>query len=207
MDPIVHATRRRFAAIRWRDGRRRAIGFLAGLACACATSGWIATAVAADKESDLEHTVKAVFLYKFLNYAEWPPTAFSGVDAPFVIGIYGADEIADALTLLAAGRTVSGRFVQVRRIRRGEALSGVHMLFVGVAETAQLPSLVRAAQRTPLLVVSEADDALDLGSAINLLVVDGRVRFDVSLDAAEKSGVRLSSRLLAVARSVRNRGG
>lgn len=168
----------------------------------------VSTAVAATNsgETDLERSIKAVFLYKFLNYADWPPTAFTDANAPFVIGIYGEDAMADDLAQLAVGRTVSGRAVDVRKLRRGDSLAGIHVLFVSTDETSQLPVLARAAVRQPMLIVSEGDGALGAGSAINLLVVDGRVRFDISLDAAEKSGVHLSSRLLSVARTVRSRG-
>jgi hypothetical protein len=151
----------------------------------------------------LERVVKAVFLFKFLDYAEWPSAAFPNGTAPYVIGVYGAGDIARELGQITAGRTVGDRPVEVRRLRRGESLAGMHMLFVGADESAALPALVRAAQGTPLLVVGEDEHGLVGGSAINLVLVDGKVRFDVALDAAERAGVRLSSRLLAVARSVR----
>jgi len=51
--------------------------------------------------------------------------------------------------------------------------------------------------------VTESDGALTQGSMINFVLVDRRVRFEVALDSAEKSGLKLSSRLLAVARQVR----
>jgi uncharacterized protein DUF4154 len=176
------------------------------IACICCVATMVTSVGAAvNDETDLERTVKAVFLFKFLNYADWPPTAFTDANAPYVIGIYGADAMASDLAQLAEGRTVSGRSVEVRRLRRTDSLAGVHVLFVGAADAAQLPALARAALRQPLLVVSEGEGALDAGSAISLLVVDGRVRFDVALDAADKSGVHLSSRLLSVARTVRNR--
>ncbi len=162
---------------------------------------------AAEPDPALARVVKAVFLYKFLNYAEWPAAAFAQPESPYVIGVYGADEIAAELAQLAAGRTVADRPVQIRKVRRGDPLAGVHVLFVGAPENAQVAALARAARQQGILVVSEAGDGLAQGSAINLLIVDGRVRFDVAVDAAEKAGVRLSSRLLAVARSVRGAGG
>lgn len=158
---------------------------------------------AAPAEPSLERVVKAVFLYKFLDYAEWPVAALADASAPYVIGVYGADDIARELAQIASGHTANGRAVDVRRLRRGESLAGLHMLFVGAGESAQMPALVRAVQGMPVLVVAEDEHGLAGGSAINLVVVDGKVRFDVALDAAERAGVRLSSRLLAVARSVR----
>ena len=167
----------------------------------------VAAPASAQAPSAPERSVKAVFLYKFLNYAEWPSAAFASDDAPYVIGILGADDVARELSQIAADHTVGGRPVQVRRVKRGEPLSGIHVLFVGAAESKELPALSRQAQGNGVLLVSEDQRAAKPESAINLVVDDGKVRFDVSLDVAEKSGVHLSSRLLGVARSVRSAGG
>jgi hypothetical protein len=206
VDTVIRSLQCPPGAARRRRQRRLVLRVLASAAFACTAGAATVHVAVAEDETDLERTVKAAFLYKFLNYAEWPASAFADARSPFVIDVYGADAIADALTLLATGRPVAGRAVEVRKLRRGQTLAGAHVLFVGSAASRELPSLARAMQHDPLLIVSEEDGALRLGSCINLLVVNGRVRFDVSLDAAEKAGVKLSSRLLAVARSVHNRG-
>lgn len=149
-----------------------------------------------------ERRVKAAFLYKFLGYTEFPASAFADATAPVVIGVAGADELAAELTRIVAGRTVQGRTIAVRVLREADAAAGVHLLFVGGSDSARMRSLLKAAQPAPMLVVSEADDGLQQGSVINFRVVDERVRFDVSLDAAEKNSVKLSSRLLSVANHV-----
>ena len=188
-----------------RFARRGSIaGLLGWLACVGLLALASAGALADEADRGLERTVKAVFLYKFLNYAEWPESAFTDPRAPFVIGVYGADDIVSELTSLAAARPDTDRPVEVRKITRGDSLAGLHVLFVGSGAGNPLPMLAQARERRALLVVTESDRAAGAGTAINLLVVDGRVRFDVFLDAAEKAGIRLSSRLLAVARFVRN---
>jgi hypothetical protein len=150
-----------------------------------------------------ERAVKAAFLYKFLGYVEWPPTALPHADTPFVIGIMGADEIAAELVQITTGRTVDNRSLVVRRLRDGDPLAGLHAIFVGRSEAARMAPLLRAAQQHGILTVTESPGALDLGSAINFLLLEGRVRFEISVDAAEKSGLKLSSRLLSVAQAVR----
>jgi hypothetical protein len=77
------------------------------------------------------------------------------------------------------------------------------MVFVG-RESARLVSIARSLAGTPVLIVSEAPGALEQGSMINLVVSDGRVRFEVAPQTAERNGLRISSRLLAVAQSVRS---
>jgi hypothetical protein len=149
-----------------------------------------------------ERRVKAAFLYKFLGYTEFPAAAFADAGAPVVIGVLGADELAAELGRIVAGRSVQARPITVKPLREGEGVGGVHLLFVGGADSARVRSVLKGAQPAPMLVVSESDDGLQQGSVINFRVVDERVRFDVSLDAAEKNSVKLSSRLLSVANHV-----
>jgi len=150
-----------------------------------------------------ERAVKAAFLYKFLSYVEWPAAAFTQGDAPIVVGVVGSDEVVTELQQIAAARSVDNRAVVVRRVREGESLAGLHALFVGRNEHARLPALVKSAQQRGVLIVTDWPGALDQGAAINFLTIDGRIRFEISVEAAERSGVKLSSRLLAVAQNVR----
>ena len=154
-----------------------------------------------------ERGVKAAFLYKFVAYVDWPATAFSQADAPIVIGVMGADDIATELQQITASRTVNNRPIVVRRMHDGDSMAGLHMLFVGRSEAARLPALARAAQQRSVLTVTDSPGALDQGAVINFVMADGRVRFAISVEAADRSGLRLSSRLLAVAQSVRTGAG
>ena len=156
-----------------------------------------------DAPAQPEQSIKAAFLYKFLSYVEWRPGTFAQPGAPIVIGVLGATDVAEQLTAIAAGRKAGERPIEVRRVLATDALDGVHMLFVGRDQSAHVAELAPAAQRRGVLLVTNYDGALDDGSAINLVVIDNRVRFEVSLDATEKSGLKLSSRMLSVALWVR----
>lgn len=154
----------------------------------------------------LEERVKAAFLYKIIAYVEWPASAFAQASTPISIGVMGADAIAGELSDIVTGRTVQNRPLEVRRLKRGELPAGLHILFIGRAESALLGQLAPKAQQGPVLIVTESEGALLQGSAINFVMRDGRVRFEISLPAAEKNGIRLSSRLLAVAQQVHTEG-
>jgi hypothetical protein len=180
---------------------------LGGLAILLASfmAGAGSPALTQDEErsnTGLERGVKAAFLYKFLGFIEWPPEAFPQPDSPFVIGVIGADTVAAELAQIAAGRTVNNRPVTVKKITNGEPFSELHMLFIGRSESARQAQLLRTAQQHPIVTVTETEGALAQGSVINFRVADGRVRFDVSVVAAEKSDLKLSSRMLSVASSV-----
>jgi hypothetical protein len=181
--------------MRWLGGRFAAAALVAVVCAPFAVAQVPATAS--------ERSVKAAFVYKFLAYVDWPADAFASAEAPLVIGVAGADEFAADLADVVRGRVLGNHPLEVRRMRPGESLRGLNVLFVGAPERGRLATLARAAAARGILTVSESDDGLDQGSVINFIVVDGRVRFEVALDAAERAGIRLSSRLLAVAHFVR----
>jgi hypothetical protein len=166
----------------------------------CVFAGVVAATAALAQREATEAGVKAAFLYKFGNYIEWPANAFTSASAPLVIGVQGADEVASELERLAPGRTVNQHPLVVKRVREGEPLRGIHILFIG-KEQANAATLL-AAQKQGVLAVTESERGLEMGSAINFVTAGERVGFEVSLDAAEKSGHRISSRMLTVARRV-----
>jgi len=155
----------------------------------------------ADAQAD-EYRVKAAFLYKFGSYIEWPSRSFTRADSPVAIGVMGADALADELAQIVAGRSVNGRAVQVRKLRPGDPIAGLHILFIGRADDGRLPEVLAAARGRALLTVTESDEALELGSMINFVVVDDKVRFDVAPPPADSGNLRISARLLGVARKV-----
>ena len=163
---------------------------------------WALPALPQGETRPAEVQIKAAFLYKFGDFVQWPAPMFARADAPFVIGVLGADELAAALEQLVVDRTVQGRPIVVRRLRRGEALAGLHVLFIGQAESARLAETLAAARGHPMLIVTETENALAAGSMINFVAEESRVRFDVALPSAERGQLKISSRLLAVARRV-----
>ena len=158
--------------------------------------------LAAQAPRAAEVQIKAAFLYKFGGFVEWPAASFARPDSPFTIGVLGADAMAAELERVAAGRTVQGRPVAVHKLRRGEPPAGLHVLFVGQQEAAKLAEVLAAVKGTMPLVVTDSENGLAQGSMINFVSSEDKVRFDVALPPAERGQLRISARLLAVARKV-----
>jgi hypothetical protein len=150
--------------------------------------------------AQLEQDIKAAFLFRFLSFVEWPESAFARPESPIVLGVMGSEEVLAALQEAAAGRVAQARPVSVRRVAEGDSVAGLHALFVGRAAAGVLPKLAAV---PALLVVAESEGALERGAVVNFLRQDGRVRFEVALDSAERRGLRISSRMLSVAANVR----
>nr|WP_315398541.1 YfiR family protein [uncultured Duganella sp.] len=151
-----------------------------------------------------ERAVKADFLTKFLGYVDFPAGPLDP-GTPYVVGVAGADDIAAELIRITSGRTVNNHTVVVRRIQGGDGAGGLHLLFVGA--DADEAALVKAAQLAGALSVTESSTGIEAGSVINFVLADERVRFEVSLAAADRARLKLSSRLLSVAYAVRKAGG
>lgn len=176
---------------------RAAFAFLA--ACTACPAAWAGEAKAAEIS---QQQVEAAYLYKFGGYVTWPDKAFAGPDSPIVIGVAGSDSVAEDLTNMVAGRTIGNRPIVVKRIHDGDPLGGIHILFIGSPRAAQSSDLFESSRGLPILVVTEGKDGLALGGAVSFVVVDERVRFDVSLGAVQENGLKLSSQLLSVAHAV-----
>jgi YfiR/HmsC-like len=163
-------------------------------------SGCVGPCLAQADVQSAEYKVKAAFLYKFASYIEWPSQVFERPESPIVIGVAGADAMSDELAQVVTGRSIGGRPVEVRKLGRGAPLNGLQILFVGRSDRSSSDVLASAKGR-PVLTVTESEDAFARGM-INFVIVDDRVRFDVALREAEISNLKVSARLLRVARRV-----
>ena len=109
-----------------------------------------------------------------------------------------ADELADVVV----GRTVDGRPVTVRKMRRGESTVGLQILFIGGSDAARIAAALASIKGQPILTVAESENALALGANINFVIVGDKVRFDIAPRQAESQNLKISARMLAVARKI-----
>jgi len=153
-------------------------------------------------DSTGEAQIKAAFICKFGNYVEWPAGDKKSADAPFVIGAMTSDAVVSELTRAAAGRTVNGRPIVVRKLARGDPVDDLGIIFVARTHSAALADTLASIRGRPILTITESEGADAAGSMVNFVVVDDRVRFDIALQPAEHSSLKISGRLLTLARKV-----
>jgi hypothetical protein len=159
-------------------------------------------AQAADATEAYETQVKAAYLYKFAAYVEWPEGSFARDDSPIVIGVIGADALADELQLLVTGQTLKGRRFHVRRMQRVESPFEVQVLFVGPIERDRMDAALAATRGHPVLTVSDSRVAHARGSMINFVPSGDRLRFQVALRPVTASRLKLSALMLTAAAQV-----
>ena len=151
--------------------------------------------------ADIEDSIKATYLYKFLGYVDWPAGTFAAPDTPQVIAVLRADEVLAELQVLAGVRNaqLGNRRLVVRRLTADEPLDGVHVLHIGRGAHPVEPI---AWSRLPVLVVTDNPAGISEHAALNFVTIDRRVRFEAAPATAERAGLKLSARLLAVAERV-----
>jgi hypothetical protein len=171
--------------------------FIAALFCT-----QTASAQTSEQSNYLERQVKAAYLYKFASYVEWPEGVFAGSDSPLIIGVIGADAVADELDRIVAGHTANGRPITTRKLKHGDPLSGLHILFIGRIEKGHVVETLAEAKNQPLLTVTESEEAHALGSMINFVVSNDRLRFQVALTPVNISHLKISARMLTAAYKV-----
>jgi hypothetical protein len=151
-----------------------------------------------------EHTVKAVFLYSFGRYVQWPPKSFANPKSPFVIGVLGEDWFGGALDEIAKRRTLRNRPIVIKRFASLDAFKEpCHILFVSRSLTAdQQTAVIAKLADKPVLLVGEAPGFAERGGTANFVTDADRVSIEINTDAIQLAGLRVDARLLSLAKRV-----
>jgi hypothetical protein len=142
-----------------------------------------------------EHDAKAAFIFKLVNFVQWPGDA----SGDLVIGFVGADSTGDSLQRQAYGKPVNGRRVVVRHLTRDGDLKACQVVFLGASEGKNPASVLERLRGGNVLTVGETDGFSQRGGMVNLLLTEGRIRFEVNPQAAGRARLQISSRLLSLA--------
>jgi hypothetical protein len=153
-----------------------------------------------------EYEIKAVFLYNFAQFVQWPPDAFADKSAPLVIGILGNDPFGSYMDEAVRGETVNGRPFVVRRFGREEEVDGCHILFISRSESGRLDQILDKLKGKSVLTVGDMDDFSHYGGMIRFVTENNKVRLRINVEAAKSAGLKISSKLLRPAEIVSRRG-
>lgn len=153
-----------------------------------------------------EYQVKAVFLFNFAQFVEWPPRAFPDPQAPFVIGILGKDPFGPQLDAVVRGETVGNRPLVIERYRNIGAVQNCNILFIGRSEMGDLPHILEVLKGRSILTVTDAEDGDPRGVMIQLVTRSNRIRLRIDVAAARAGNLVISSKLLRPAEIVGGEG-
>jgi hypothetical protein len=163
-----------------------------GLALLTATPAWAAPAAAAPSE----YQIKAVFLFNFAQFVEWPASVFADAKAPLVIGVLGDDPFGPVLDEAVRGEKIDGHPLVVRRYRRADDIADCHLLFISRTESVQHERILARLKSRSLLTVGDTDAFNRHGGMVRFVTESNKVRFKINVQAARAAGLVISSKLL-----------
>jgi len=166
-----------------------------------AASAWVWPAQAAERVAG-EYEIKAAFLYNFAQYIEWPSNGVADAGDTFVIGILGEDPFGDAFDNIARDKTIQGKRIVVRRFATVEDYTPCHILFVAPSAVDNVPALLERIEGSHVLLAGDTEGLAQRGIVINFFIEKSKVRFEINVDAATRMGLKISSKLLRLAKIV-----
>jgi len=149
-----------------------------------------------------EYQVKAVFLFNFAQFVEWPPAAFGDGTSPLVIGVLGDNPFGTYLDETVRDEKVGNRPLEVRRYQRVEEIKTCHVLFVGLSEANRLEQILAGLKDRSILIVGDSNDFVQRGGMIQLASSQSRIRLRINEGAAKTANLTISSKLLRSAELV-----
>jgi len=159
-----------------------------------------ASSAAAQSQAD-EYRVKAAFLFHFAQLVAWPPDAVLSRKS-FDLCTVGDDPFRGELESQVEGKAIGSQTMHVRHLKLTQDVRGCQMIFAGREEAKEISALLTLLGTAPVVTVGESDDFLLQGGIIRFCLEQNRIRFEINLDAAEKAKLKISSRLLLLAKSV-----
>lgn len=150
-----------------------------------------------------EYLIKAAYLYNFALFVEWPDDAFADLDAPFVVGILEPDPFGWAIDKTVEGKRINSRRIVVERLQSTQDLRHCHILFVSGADGAVAADLTKRLGSLPILIVDDAPKGAEPSGTVTFTVKDDKVGFEIDLQAAKRTRLKIGSRILSLARFVR----
>lgn len=149
-----------------------------------------------------EYRLKAVFLFNFAQFVEWPAEAFTDTKSPLVIGILGTDPFGSYLDETVKGEVVQGRTLEIKRFRAIDEVDNCHILFVSTSESSNLEAIFNRLSGKPILTAGDGSDFASRGGMVRFLTESKKIRLRINLDPVRASKLTISSKLLRVAEIV-----
>jgi hypothetical protein len=170
----------------------------------CLVSVLVPGIAAAQEDSVDEYKLKAAMLFNLTNFVEWPNSAYPDRKAPITLCILGQDPFAISLSSTIPRETDKGRSMVVRHLQSDQETRGCHILYVSLSERRTTAHIFSTLNGSCILTVGEMTQFAARGGIIQFSMEDQHVRFDINLDAAYRAGLKISSKLLALAQIVNN---
>jgi hypothetical protein len=153
-------------------------------------------------ETTGEYQVKAAFLFHFAQFVEWPADAFGNATSPLTYCLREEDPFHGALDEALKGKSIGGRELRMRHLKRPEPVEGCHVLFIGNSDPKRLEEDLASTRGRAVLTVGDTESFSKMGGIIGFCLEERKVRFDINLESAGKARLKISAKLLSLAKTV-----
>ncbi len=177
-----------------RRAGRAVVSLIAALTFPCFSS--------AQTSSTGEYEVKAAFLFHFAQFVEWPEAAFKDSSSPLTYCTIGDDPFHGALETTLSGKAIGARSFRVLHFKQPQEIQGCQVLFIGAEEKRLLPPILAGSKDDSVLIVGDSEHFAKDGGMIGFLLEENKIRFEINLEATKKAKLKISSKLLALAKTV-----
>jgi hypothetical protein len=151
-----------------------------------------------------EYQLKAVFLFNFTQFVDWPSNVFENDRSPLVIGVIGENPFGSYLTQTVSGEKINGHPLTVQYFKNEEEIKSCHILFVNIHETKKLEQVLEAVKSRNILTVSDQPDFLKQDGMIKFVTNNNKIKLQINMEACKESKMVLSSKLLRLAEIIKN---
>jgi hypothetical protein len=155
------------------------------------------------EEDAAESEVKAAFVYNFIKFVDWPAKAFDGPGSPIVLGILGKDDLLEELETIK-DRTAQGRKLTIKRSNNASELERCHIIYVSKSERDRVAGVLKSASNWSTLTIADIRGFAQAGGMINFTTQGNKISFEINPEVAERAGLKVSSKLLKLAKIVGN---
>jgi len=186
---------------------RRLVASVLGSCLVCVLSQTALAQSGGEAVINREYALKALFIYNFGSYVEWPPAASTNEARPFIIGILGSTPVESTLREVAVTQTINGRRIVMEQFVSADAIKPCQILFIARNSSPQdQQRAIEKLRHAPVLIVGESKGFAQRGAVVNFYVEANKIRFEINVDAALRHHLKISSKLLALAKIVESNG-
>lgn len=164
---------------------------------------WLAfasPAVRAQENAPTEYQIKAAFLFNFAKFVQWPSQVFADRGSPLVIGVLGEDPFHGDLAGMIRNKSIDQHPLILKEIRSLVEITNCQILFICTSEKRRLPEILQGLQGASVLTVGEMERFTESGGMINFVLEGTKVHFQINQEAATRAGLKISSKLMSLAR-------
>ena len=153
-------------------------------------------------QKEIEHKLKAAYLFHFLQFAEWPDSVFENEKSPIILAVLGKDPFGKILDETVMSEKIGDHPIIIKRFQSFNQLDFCHVLYIGSSEKYTFRNILKHIGESPVLTISDIDGFSEQGGNISFYLEENKVRFAINMQTLKQADLKVSSKLLRLAKII-----